>query len=198
MLRRLAARLPDAYRLIPHAGRTIDKPMLRLAAAHRLPPDVRRHYGRTWLGAPDEAWCLRHPDALARLLADPDARLTALGVVDPHRLDEVADPPRTSAATPRTGSVPRWSNWSWAIWSHTRKETAAMPLLRLTDQTSLDPADGTGLLLDGAEDRHYELNPVATGERIDAGDAVLREGLTTLAGRLTENRLAEPEGGAPT
>ncbi|QOV36968.1 7-cyano-7-deazaguanine synthase [Streptomyces ferrugineus] len=93
-LRRLAARLPDAYRLIPHAGRTIDKPVLRLAAAHRLPPDVRRHYGRTWLGAPDETWCLRHPDALARVLAAPDARLTALGVVDPRRLAEVLADPR--------------------------------------------------------------------------------------------------------
>ncbi|MFF4257684.1 asparagine synthase-related protein [Streptomyces sp. NPDC001663] len=93
-LRRLAARLPDAYRLIPHAGRTIDKPVLRLAASHRLPPDVWRHYGRTWLGSPDETWCLRHPDALARILGDPDARLTGLGVVDPHRLDEVLADPR--------------------------------------------------------------------------------------------------------
>lgn len=93
-LRRLAARLPDAYRLIPHAGRTIDKPVLRLAAAHRLPPEVWRHYGRTWLGSPDEAWCLRHPDALARVLGAPDTRLTALGVVDPHRLTEVLADPR--------------------------------------------------------------------------------------------------------
>ncbi|MGC9538385.1 asparagine synthase-related protein [Streptomyces sp. UG1] len=93
-LRRLAARLPDAYHLIPHAGRTIDKPVLRLAAAHRLPPDVWRHYGRTWLGSPDETWCLRHPDALARVLGAPDARLTALGVVDPQRLAEVLADPR--------------------------------------------------------------------------------------------------------
>ncbi|WP_217210745.1 asparagine synthase-related protein [Streptomyces sp. AC550_RSS872] len=94
LLRHLAARLPDAYRLIPHAGRTIDKPVLRLAAAHRLPSDVWRHYGRTWLGSPDETWCLRHPGALARILGAPDARLTALGVVDPRRLDEVLADPR--------------------------------------------------------------------------------------------------------
>ncbi|MDO0934961.1 asparagine synthase-related protein [Streptomyces sp. DG2A-72] len=92
-LRRLAARLPDVYRLIPHAGRTIDKPVLRLAAAHRLPPDIWRHYGRTWLGSPDETWCLRHPEALARILGAPDARLTELGVVDPRRLDEVLTDP---------------------------------------------------------------------------------------------------------
>ena len=86
-----------------------------------------------------------------------------------------------------------------------------MPLLRLTDQTTFDPADGTGLLLDGAEGRYYELNPVATlmlqaaleydttdeavrhlGERIDASDAVLREGLTSLTGRLSDAHLAEP------
>lgn len=85
-----------------------------------------------------------------------------------------------------------------------------MPLLRLTDQTVFDPADGSGLLLDGAEGTYYELNPVATlmlqaaleydtaddavrhlGERIDATDAVLREGLTSLAGRLAESHLAE-------
>ncbi|KUM80040.1 hypothetical protein AQI70_07640 [Streptomyces curacoi] len=92
-----------------------------------------------------------------------------------------------------------------------RPEVTRMPLLRLTDQTTFDPADGTGLLLDGAEGTYYELNPVATlmlqaalrydstdevvrhlGERIDATDAVLREGLTTLTGRLTESHLAEP------
>ncbi|GAA4931036.1 hypothetical protein GCM10023237_61420 [Streptomyces coeruleoprunus] len=93
-LRRLAARLPDAYRIIPYAGRTIDKPVLRLAAADRLPPEVWRHYGRTWLGSPDERWCLDHPDVLARILGAPDARLTALGVVDPRRLRDVLADPR--------------------------------------------------------------------------------------------------------
>ncbi|QOV36967.1 PqqD family protein [Streptomyces ferrugineus] len=86
-----------------------------------------------------------------------------------------------------------------------------MPLLRLTDQTVFDPADGSGLLLDGAEGTYYELNPVATlmlqaaleydttdeavrhlGERIDATDTVLREGLSSLTGTLTESHLAEP------
>jgi hypothetical protein len=86
-----------------------------------------------------------------------------------------------------------------------------MPLLRLTDQPVFDPADGTGLLLDGAQGAYYELNPVATlmlqaaleydttdeavrhlGERIDASDTVLREGLAGLTGRLTESHLVEP------
>ncbi|WP_169314250.1 asparagine synthase C-terminal domain-containing protein [Streptomyces piniterrae] len=93
-LRRLAARIPDAYRLIPYGGRTIDKPVLRLAASHRLPPDVWRHYGRTWLGSPDENWCLRHAEVLARILGGPDTRLTALGIVDPVRIHEVLADPR--------------------------------------------------------------------------------------------------------
>ncbi|MFE0251378.1 PqqD family protein [Streptomyces sp. NPDC059010] len=86
-----------------------------------------------------------------------------------------------------------------------------MPLLHLTDQTVFDPADGTGVLFAGTEGAYYELNPVATlmlqaalrydttdeavrhlGERIDAGEAVLRDGLATLTGRLTESHLAEP------
>ncbi|MFM9369850.1 PqqD family protein [Streptomyces sp. Da 82-17] len=86
-----------------------------------------------------------------------------------------------------------------------------MPLLRLTAQTVFDPADGAGLLLDGAGGAYYELNPVATlmlqaalhhdtaddavrdlARRIDATEDVLREGLTALTARLTENKLAEP------
>ena len=86
-----------------------------------------------------------------------------------------------------------------------------MPLLHLTDQTVFDPADGTGVLFAGTEGAYYELNPVATlmlqaalrydttdevvrhlGERIDAGEAVLRDGLAALTGRLTESHLAEP------
>ncbi|MFH8596650.1 asparagine synthase-related protein [Streptomyces rimosus] len=94
-LRRLAARLPNAYRVIPYGGRTIDKPVLRLAAARRrVPSCVWRHYGRDWLGSPDETWCLRHPDAVADLLGGPDARLTTLGVVDPQRLAAVLADPR--------------------------------------------------------------------------------------------------------
>ncbi|MBZ4019305.1 asparagine synthase-related protein [Streptomyces purpurogeneiscleroticus] len=94
-LRRLAARLPHAYRVIPYAGRTIDKPVLRLAAARRnIPSRVWRHYGRDWLGSPDETWCLRHPEAVADVLGGPGTRLAALGVVDPHRLAAVLADPR--------------------------------------------------------------------------------------------------------
>ncbi|MGV9881557.1 hypothetical protein [Streptomyces sp. NPDC003006] len=71
-LRRMAARLPNAYRVIPHADRTIDKPVLRLVAARRgLPSLVWRHYGQDWLGSPDETWCLRHPDAVADVPGGP-------------------------------------------------------------------------------------------------------------------------------
>lgn len=81
--------------MIPYGGRTIDKPVLRLAAAHRLPPQIWRHHGRSWLGSPDENWCLRHTDTLRRILGGPQARLVARGVVDPRRLERVFDDPRT-------------------------------------------------------------------------------------------------------
>ncbi|MET9964882.1 PqqD family protein [Streptomyces sp. NPDC006356] len=91
-----------------------------------------------------------------------------------------------------------------------------MPLLRLTEQTVFDRADGVGVLLNGAEGTYYELNPVATlmleaalrydtteaavhdlGQRIDATEALLRDGLATLTGRLTETHLAEPDTDTP-
>lgn len=83
-----------------------------------------------------------------------------------------------------------------------------MPLLHLTEQTSFDPADGAGVLLDGAQGVYFELNPVATlmleaalrydtaeeaarhlGERIEASEDTLREGLAELAGQLAESQL---------
>ncbi|GAA4931045.1 PqqD family protein [Streptomyces coeruleoprunus] len=86
-----------------------------------------------------------------------------------------------------------------------------MPLLQLTDRTVFDPADGAGILLDGAEGVYFELNPVATlmldaalrhdtlddavrhlAGRIDAPDDVLREGITALTDQLTEHHLAAP------
>ncbi|MGW8377664.1 PqqD family protein [Streptomyces sp. ODS28] len=85
-----------------------------------------------------------------------------------------------------------------------------MPLLRLTDGTVFDPADGAGVLLDGAQGVYFELNQVATlmleaalrydtaeeaarhlAERIDAGEDTLREGIGTLAAQLSEKRLVE-------
>lgn len=92
-LRRLAARIPQAYKLIPYRGRLIDKPVLRLAAADRLPELVWRHYGRNWLASPEESWCLDHPGVLAELLGGPGSLLVAKGVVDPNRLDAVLTDP---------------------------------------------------------------------------------------------------------
>lgn len=92
-LRRLALRLPGAYKLIPFQGRLIDKPVLRLVASRRLPALIWRHYGRSWLSAPDEAWCLRHPEVFADLIGTPDCELVKLGLVNPSRLAAViADP----------------------------------------------------------------------------------------------------------
>jgi hypothetical protein len=88
-----------------------------------------------------------------------------------------------------------------------------MSLLQLTEETVFDPADGAGVLLDGAMGLYFELNPVTTlmleaalrydtveevvdhlGDRIDATDDVLREGVTALAYQLTAQHLAEHTG----
>jgi asparagine synthase (glutamine-hydrolysing) len=92
-LRRLAMRLPDAYRLITYRGRMITKPVLRLAGSTRLPATTWRHYGIPWLASPDETWCLRHAEIISDLLGGPDSRLIEMGIVDPVRLAAVlADP----------------------------------------------------------------------------------------------------------
>jgi hypothetical protein len=94
-LRRLTARMPNAYRMLPHRGRLITKPVLRLILATRLPPVVWRRYGRGWFEMPHKNYVLGHPQQLASLLGGPDSRLAELGVVDRARLAEVlVDPAR--------------------------------------------------------------------------------------------------------
>ncbi|MET9414924.1 asparagine synthase-related protein [Streptomyces klenkii] len=94
-LRSLAARLPHAYRLLPHQGRLITKPVLRLMLSGRFPDTVWRRHGRLWLGSPHKDYVLRHPHVFAGLLGGPDAHLVRLGVVDPRRLAHVlAEPAR--------------------------------------------------------------------------------------------------------
>ncbi|MFF7726339.1 asparagine synthase-related protein [Streptomyces sp. NPDC008001] len=94
-LRRLAARLPGAYRLLPHQGRLITQPVLRLMLAGRFPAAVWRRHGRLWLGSPHKDYALRHPDVFAALLGRPGAHLVRMGVVDPRRLAHVlAEPAR--------------------------------------------------------------------------------------------------------
>ncbi|GGX93141.1 asparagine synthase-related protein [Streptomyces hiroshimensis] len=94
-LRRLSARMPDAYRLLPHQGRLITKPVLRLMLSSRFPAAVWRRHGRLWPGSPHKDYVLGHRHVLAALIGAPEAHLVRLGIVDPLRLaDVLAEPAR--------------------------------------------------------------------------------------------------------
>lgn len=94
-LRRLAMRLPNAYRYIPFRGRMINKPVLRVAGSTRLPAATWRYYGNPWVGSPDETWCINHPEAMSSLIGGSDSRLVEMGIVDPARLAAVLADPTT-------------------------------------------------------------------------------------------------------
>ncbi|MFE5870275.1 asparagine synthase-related protein [Streptomyces roseifaciens] len=94
-LRRLSARMPDAYRLLPHQGRLITKPVLRLMLSSRFPAAVWRRHGRLWPGSPHKDYVLGHRHVLAALIGGPEAHLVRTGIVDPLRLaDVLAEPAR--------------------------------------------------------------------------------------------------------
>jgi len=88
-LRRLSMRLPAAYRWIPYQGRLIDKPVLRMMLATRLPDLIWRRAGRSWLNSPPQNFALRHSRSLRELIGSPDSHLVRTGVVSPARLDKV-------------------------------------------------------------------------------------------------------------
>lgn len=92
-LRRLAARLPDAYRMIPYQGQVITKPVLRLLLSTRLPASVWRRYGRLWMSSAHKHRALADADAFHELMGGPDSRLVRMGVVNPARLTEVLTDP---------------------------------------------------------------------------------------------------------
>jgi asparagine synthase (glutamine-hydrolysing) len=92
-VRRLAARMPNAYRVLPYQGRLITKPVLRLILSTRLPAKVWRKYGRLWMLSPHKNYSLTHPHVFADLLGSPDSELVKMGVVDPQRLAGVLAEP---------------------------------------------------------------------------------------------------------
>lgn len=92
-LRRLTARMPNAYRLLPYQGRMITKPVLRLILSTRLPERIWRRYGRLWLDSPHKNYVLAHREVFADLIGRPDSHLVRMGVVDPRRLTEVLSEP---------------------------------------------------------------------------------------------------------
>jgi asparagine synthase (glutamine-hydrolysing) len=92
-IQRLTTRMPNAYRLLPHRGRMISKPVLRLILSTRLPATIWRRYGRLWLDNPHKNYVLAHPQVFAELIGKPDSHLVQMGVVDPQRLAHVLAEP---------------------------------------------------------------------------------------------------------
>ncbi len=94
-LRRLSMRLPSAYRWIPFQGRLIDKPVLRMMLARRLPDLIWRRGGRSWLNSPPQNFVLRHVQPLRELIGSPDSHLVRTGIVDPALLAKTLGHPQS-------------------------------------------------------------------------------------------------------
>ncbi|QKV96983.1 hypothetical protein HUT19_39200 [Streptomyces sp. NA02950] len=92
-LRRLAARMPDAYRMFPYQGQVITKPVLRLLLSTRLPASVWRRYGRLWMSSAHKNRALADAKVFHDLMGGGDSRLVRMGVVNPERLAEVLTDP---------------------------------------------------------------------------------------------------------
>lgn len=88
-LQRLALRLPHAYRLIPFYGHLIDKPVLRLVLSQRFSARIWQRRRCPWLVAPDQHYCLNHPEVFANLLGCSEAYLVQLNIVNPEQLTQV-------------------------------------------------------------------------------------------------------------
>ncbi|WP_170211524.1 asparagine synthase C-terminal domain-containing protein [Thermosporothrix hazakensis] len=97
-IQEFAAQLPYAYRFFPFQGQKITKPVLRLAFAHLLPPEVLRRVRCLWLNVPGQTLCLNEHLLLAKLLGSDDAWVVRLGFVNQERLRQVlTDPSRLRA-----------------------------------------------------------------------------------------------------
>lgn len=92
-LRRLSMRLPNAYRWIPFQGRVIDKPVLRMMLARRLPDLIWRRGGRSWLNSPPQNFALRHLQSLRELIGSPGSHLVRTGMVNPALLAKALGQP---------------------------------------------------------------------------------------------------------
>lgn len=85
-VRRLSMRLPNAYRWIPFQGKVIDKPVLRMMLARRLPELIWRRSGRSWLNSPPQTYALRNSQLLRELIGSPGSHLVRTGIVNPAQL----------------------------------------------------------------------------------------------------------------
>jgi asparagine synthase (glutamine-hydrolysing) len=92
-LRRLSMRLPNAYRWIPFQGRLIDKPVLRMMLARRLPDLIWRRGGRSWLNSPPQNYALRYSQPLRELIGSPGSHLVRTRIVNPALLAKALGQP---------------------------------------------------------------------------------------------------------
>lgn len=92
-LRRLSMRLPNAYRWIPFQGRLIDKPVLRMMLARRLPDLIWRRGGRSWLNSPPQSYALRYSQPLRELIGSSGSHLVRTGIVNPALLAKTLGQP---------------------------------------------------------------------------------------------------------
>lgn len=92
-LRRLSMRLPNVYRWIPFQGRLIDKPVLRMMLARRLPDLIWRRGGRSWLNSPPQSYALRYSQPLRELIGSPGSHLVRTGMVNPALLAKTLGQP---------------------------------------------------------------------------------------------------------
>jgi len=92
-LRRLSLRLPNAYRWIPFQGRLIDKPVLRMMLARRLPELIWRRGGRSWLNSPPQSYALRYSQPLRELIGSSGSHLVRTGIVNPALLAKTLGQP---------------------------------------------------------------------------------------------------------
>ena len=88
-VQRLAFSIPTPYRLIPYRGTKVTKPVLRLAYADDLPPQVVRQRGGVWTSVPHQEYCLNQTSYLERLLGTPEAQVVQRGIIDPVQLTQV-------------------------------------------------------------------------------------------------------------
>lgn len=67
------------------------KPVLRLAWADLLPPQILRQKRGGWLSVPSQEYCVNHRQELLGLLADARTQLRLLGILDAEALRQVLE-----------------------------------------------------------------------------------------------------------
>ena len=163
-LRRLSMRLPNAYRWIPFQGRVIDKPVLRMMLARRLPDFIWRRGGRSWLNSPPQSYALRHLRSLRELIGSPVPTSSRTGMVNPALLAKTwpacVDPAQCrSLICSAMIELFLQSDGKETRQSVERSQDA---LLSLADHAIFDATDEAGIILDTRAGVYFNLNVTAT------------------------------------